>query len=482
VIADLKPYPNMKDSGVPWLGEVPEHWALRRLRDTVHGCFNGVWGDEPNQRDDLVCVRVADFDRTRRRVNTTHTTIRAIDPGLRGLRLLKRGDLLIEKSGGGDQQPVGMVVLYDHDLAAVCSNFVARMPTKAEFDPGYLVYVHKYLYAIRLNVRSIKQTTGIQNLDSHAYLAESFAFPPMDEQMAIARFLQSADVRISRYIRAKQELIKLLEEQKQAVIQRAVTEGIDDDVALKPSGVPWLGEVPMHWTVWRSKRLFRPRKELARPGDVQLSATQAYGVIPQADYEARIARKVTKINLHLEKRRHVEVEDFVISMRSFQGGLERAWSAGCIRSSYVVLQHADDVDVDFFSYLFKSRAYIGALQSTANFIRDGQDLNFDNFAAVDLAVPPLEEQKRIAQSISDSISTMPQTAERARREIALLNEYRERLIADVVTGKVDVRQAAARLPEETDEPKPSEDVEALAKTNEKDEDADLETVLEEVEA
>jgi type I restriction enzyme, S subunit len=448
VIDCLGLYPNMKDSGVPWLEKVPEHWVLRRLRDTVHGCFNGVWGDEPNQQDDLPCVRVADFDRGCRRVRMRHPTIRAVAPKLRGSRLLKRGDLLIEKSGGGERQPVGTVVLYDYDVPAVCSNFVARMPPKVGFEPSYLVYVHRYLYAIRLNVRSIKQTTGIQNLDSRAYLAELFAFPPLDEQMAIARFLHSTDLRISRYIHAKREMVKLLEEQKQAVTQRAVTQGINDDVELRPSGVLWLGEIPMHWTIWRSKRLFRARKEFARPSDVQLSATQAYGVIPQADYEARIARKVTKINLHLEKRRHVEVGDFVISMRSFQGGLERAWSAGCIRSSYVVLQHGDDIDVDFFGYLFKSPAYIAALQSTANFIRDGQDLNFDNFATIDLAVPPLDEQKRISQSISDSISTMSQTVERARKEIVLLNEYRERLVADIVTGKLDVRDAAARLPAE----------------------------------
>ena len=106
------------------------------------------------------------------------------------------------------------------------------------------------------------------------------------------------------------------------------------------SGVEWLGAVPAHWNVWRSKRALRPRTELARPDDIQLSATQAYGVIAQADYEERIGRKVTKILRHLDQRRHVETDDFVISMRSFQGGLERAWRSGCIRSSYIVLQAA----------------------------------------------------------------------------------------------------------------------------------------------
>jgi len=338
-----------------------------------------------------------------------------------------------------------MVVLYDHDETAVCSNFVARMPARNGFDPRFLVYMHEYLYEIRLNARSIKQTTGIQNLDSTAYLHERFAFPPPSEQIAIAGFLDYACGLIRKYINAKTRLMALLGDQRNAIIHRAVTRGLTNQAGLRPSGVPWLGDVPEHWTIWRSKRLFRPRKELARPSDVQLSATQAYGVIPQAEYEKRIGRKVTKINMHLQKRRHVELGDFVISMRSFQGGLERAWAAGCIRSSYVVLRPGEHIDVDFFSYVFKSRAYIGALQSTANFIRDGQDLNFDNFAAVDLAVPPIDEQRSIACDVRAAIATGVKTEGRARKEIDLLRELRARLIADVVRGKLDVRNAAAGL-------------------------------------
>src|SRR4051812_5245123 len=141
--------------------------------------------------------------------------------------------------------------------------------------------------------------------------------------------------------------------------------------AMKNSSVRWLGAIPESWDVMRSKRLFVPRIELARADDIQLSATQAYGVIPQADYERAVGRKVTRILQHLEKRRHVEVDDFVISMRSFQGGLERAWANGCIRSSYVVLRPATALVVGYYAYLFKSNGYIRALQSTASFIRDG---------------------------------------------------------------------------------------------------------------
>ena len=159
------------------------------------------------------------------------------------------GDLLLEKSGGGEQQPVGVVVLFDHDVPAVSSNFIARMPIREGFDPSFLTFLHSSLYAIKLNTRSIKQTTGIQNLDSAAYLSELVPLPPLSEQRAIVRYLDYVDLRISRYIAAKQKLIDLLEEEKQAIINQAVTRGLDPNVRLKPSGVEWLGDVPEHWEV-----------------------------------------------------------------------------------------------------------------------------------------------------------------------------------------------------------------------------------------
>lgn len=139
----------------------------------------------------------------------------------------------------------------------------------------------------------------------------------------------------------------------------------------RDSDLPWLGNVPAHWEIVRSKRLFVERKQYAAPDDIQLSATQAYGVIPQAEYEARSGCRVVKISMHLDKRRRVEKDDFAISMRSFEGGLERAWASDAIRSSCVVLKPTAAVHAGYFRYFFKSVPYITALRATANFIRDG---------------------------------------------------------------------------------------------------------------
>lgn len=203
------------------------------------------------------------------------------------------------------------------------------------------------------------------------------------------------------------------------------------------TGVYWLPQVPAHWEIMRSKHVFAERTELARAGDVQLSATQAYGVIPQAEFERRVGRRVVRISMHLDKRNHVEKGDFVISMRSFQGGLERAWASGAIRSSYVVLRRARELDLGYFTHLFKAQPYIKALQATGNFIRDGQDLTFGNYSRVDLPVPPRDEQLAIGRFLDHANRRIDQFIHAKKKLIALLNEQRQAIINRSVTRGLD---------------------------------------------
>jgi type I restriction enzyme S subunit len=201
--------------------------------------------------------------------------------------------------------------------------------------------------------------------------------------------------------------------------------------------IPWLTNLPANWKVIRSKRLFDTRKERARPDDEQLSATQAYGVIPQKEFEKRVGRKVVQITQHLDKRAHVEPDDFVISMRSFQGGLERAWARGCIRSSYVVLKPSPEADIGYFAHLFKCQDYIGALQATANFIRDGQDLSFSNFCLVDLPLPPKEDQQQIARYLDWQTAKINKFIKAKKKLIALLKEQKQHIINAAVTKGIN---------------------------------------------
>ncbi|MCF2914409.1 restriction endonuclease subunit S [Halomonas aquamarina] len=263
-------------------------------------------------------------------------------------------------------------------------------------------------------------------------------FPPLPEQRAIAAFLDNKSAKIDQAVRIKEAQIKLLRERRQILIQQAVTRGLNPGAPMKDSGIDWIGEIPAHWKVWRSKFLFKQSKELARKNDIQLSATQSFGVISQEKFESLVGRRVVKISTNLDKRKHVELNDFVISMRSFQGGLERAYSTGCIRSSYVILRPAPEVNPDFFGYLLKTPRYIHALQITGNFIRDGQDLTFENFADVDLYVPPYQEQAEIADHIKHSCDRIDDAIKIKQNQIAKLKEYKTTLINAAVTGKIKV--------------------------------------------
>ena len=444
MISDLKPYRQMRDSGVEWLGRVPEHWKEVRAKAILRKMERLV-----RETDEVVtCFR--DGTVTLRKNRRTEGFTESLkEEGYRGIR---KGDLVIHAMDAF----AGAIGVSDSDGKAT-SVYSVCTPRRESVVPHY------YALCIREMARSqwiLALSKGIRERSTDfryaIFGAEALPAPSLGEQRAIVRFLDHVNLRTQRYIGAKQKLIALLEEQKQAIIHQAVTGQIDVRTrkpyhAYKDSDADWLHEIPSHWEIRRSKRTFRPRRELAWPDDIQLSATQAYGAIAQEDFEIRVGRKVVKISRHLEQRRHVEIDDFVISMRSFQGGLERAWVSGCIRSSYIVLQPIAALSVGYFGHLFKSVGYIKALQATANFIRDGPDLNFDNFCRVDLPFPPIGEQEGIAEALDDVTEHIAFAIDRARRQIEVLTEYRTALIADVVTGKIDVREATAKLPATDDD-------------------------------
>lgn len=224
----LPKYTSYSDSGVEWIGHVPAHWKVDRLKASLVSSRNGIWGDEPNgDENDIACVRVADFDRNKLQVKPQIPTIRSVTTKERDGRILRRGDLLLEKSGGGDLQPVGQVVMYQLDLPAVCSNFVARIALKSGMNAAYWNYVHSAAYSVGVNLGSINQTSGIQNLDQDRYFNERVPFPPESEQTGIAAFLDRETAKIDRLISEQEKLITLLKERRSALVAAAVTGQID---------------------------------------------------------------------------------------------------------------------------------------------------------------------------------------------------------------------------------------------------------------
>ena len=266
--------------------------------------------------------------------------------------------------------------------------------------------------------------------------------PPRVEQEQIVRFLDWKTAKIDKLIEGYKKQISLLEEQRQTVIDESVIHGIDN-TELKPSGTNWVSQIPNHWDMVFSKKLFAERKDKAFPDDEQLTASQKYGIITQREFMEREQRRVTVVIKGDDILKHVGKGDFVISMRSFQGGLEYSYVEGKISSAYVMLiPRSEKVYDEYFKWLLKSRPYIKALQGTADLVRDGQALRYANFAKVPLPIVPIEEQKRIANYIISEIKKIDKTIPVIQKQIALLNEYRTRLISDVVTGQIDVRDEA----------------------------------------
>lgn len=205
----------------------------------------------------------------------------------------------------------------------------------------------------------------------------------------------------------------------------------------KNSGVEWLGEIPAHWSTVRSKRLFQQRKDSAKKGDQQLTASQKYGVIYQAEFMELEGRKVTQVEYNYGILKRAEVGDFLISMRSFQGGIEYCKNTGSVSSAYVAIIPIKHVTKEYYKYLFKSQKYIRALSSTSNLVRDGQALRFENFSMVDLLIIPKNEQQKIADFLDKKTAQIDEAITQKEKMIELLKEYRQVTINNAVTKGLD---------------------------------------------
>jgi type I restriction enzyme S subunit len=201
----------------------------------------------------------------------------------------------------------------------------------------------------------------------------------------------------------------------------------------KDSGVKWLGDLPEHWDIFYGRRIFKNRRELASDTDEQLAASQKYGVIPQIlmmelnDSKVMLALKGT------ESFRHVEKNDFVISLRSFEGGIEHSNYKGCVSPAYTVLTALKDIEPNFYRYLFKSKGFIAALQSTTDSLRDGKSITYQQFGDIPLALPSDTEQQAIATFLDCETAKIDALIAEQKKLIELLKEKRQAVISHAVT-------------------------------------------------
>ena len=449
-MSQYKPYPAYKDSGVEWLGRVPAHWVSSRVKSSVTSSRNGDWGSEPTENP-KVCVRVADFDRQSFRVRLGDPpTLRDYDSSKIAGRTLETGDLLIEKSGGGEKQPVGAVVYTDYTAAgSMYSNFTARMTIGADYFPRFVAYVHAALYAAGVNTRSIKQSTGIQNLDSDQYFSESWYWPALSEQQLIAAFLDRETARIDALIEKKQRLIELLKEKRQAVITQAVTKGLDPNVPMKDSGVEWLGEVPEHWTIRRLKHSIRPGTSVSygivQPGDhveTGVSFIQTSNISGDVIDTSNLQKTDSSIEAAYPRSRLTGGE-VILGIRATVGAahmVPASLRGANLSRGIARIEPASYIHPQFLVFFLR-----GAAKGFWNVRSQGStftEVSIESVKELAIPLPSLREQRFVCDCLEKSVERLARLIAQTKRSIDLLQERRSALITAAVTGQIDVRDAA----------------------------------------
>lgn len=429
-------YENKKTTDQAWIPLIPSHWEYLRAKRLFDNPKEKNVGNKEKNILSLTLKGVVNNDKD--------NPIGLSPADYATYQIFEKDDLvfkLIDLENISTSR-VGLV----HESGIMSSAYI-RFVARENINIRYFYYQYYDLW-----LRNIFNGLGAgvrQTLSATDLLNIKIAIPPREEQDQIVKYLDWQLSLINRLINGYQKQIKLLSERRQTIIDQATTQGIDD-VKLKVSGANWLPNIPEHWNMVYSKKLFAQRKDKAFPEDIQLTSSQKHGIISQEEFMRIEGRRLTVVMTGNDILKHVGKGDFVISMRSFQGGLEYSYVDGKISSAYVMLiPDKTKVYDEYFKWLFKTKSYIKALQGTSDLVRDGQALRYANFAKVSLPEIPLEEQKRIADYISAEVKKIDDAIPVFKKEIELLREYRTRLISDVVTGQVDVR--GVEIPDYTPE-------------------------------
>jgi len=462
MITDLKPYPAMKSSGVAWLGEVPAHWAIQTI-GRIGQLFKGNGGNKEDEVSvGVPCVRYGDlYTKHEYFVRSTKGFVSAKRAA--AYTPIRYGDVLFAASGETIED-IGKSAVNLVKTDARCGGDVLVLRPSIAAFPEYLGYA-----ADSPAARHQKACMGRGFTVVHIYGSQlkrlALPLPPLPEQAAIVRFLDHADRRIRRYIRAKQKLIQLLEEQKQAIIHRAVTRGLDPDVRLKPSGVEWLGEVPEHWEVASLGRVINRAVDGPHHSPDYLDAGIPFlsaRNIKADRWSLGDTKFISEEDYNLFSRRVVPEVGDVLYTKGGTTGIAREVD---LPFRFQVWVHVAVLKVKREkvtpAYLALSLNSPRCYEQAQLFTRGAtnQDLGLNRMKAISLALPPLCEQEAILAVSGDQRRRILSAVEGAHHEIHLLRELRTRLIADVVTGKLDVREAAARLPAEVAEPEPADEAE-----------------------
>ena len=448
------------DSEVTWIDEIPLGWKIKKLKYIANSVKNGIWGeDEKQNKNDIPCIRVADFDRQKNKIKMNNLTLRNLDANKQRVYLLKEHDLLIEKSGGGEKNPVGFVCIYESKEPAIYANFMAKIDIKEENYNKYFLYYFRHLYNKRINFKHVNQTTGIQNINTKSYFEEKVMLPLKVEQQKIANFLDIKTTEFDKIIEKKEQLIEKLEEAKKSLISEVVTGKVKivdgkliarDESKMKYSGVEWLGIIPNDWKCVRAKYLMNisggysfSTNEFCEDGIQVIKIANLYqnklSLNSQPSY-------ISKDYLKRYKSFIVKKDDILISLTGTLG--KRDYGFAILLSEndeYLLNQRVGKINVKenynlhYVLYLIRSEGYLSQLYSYPSGTKQANLSNEDITKPIMTIPISINEQNQIVEFLDKKCEVIQQVLKKTISQIQKLKQAKQSLISEAVTGKIDLR-------------------------------------------
>ena len=431
MIDDLRPYGEMKPSGLPWLGDVPAHWEILRSGSVFREVSQTGFPDLEllSIKSGVGIVRQSSTGR-KVRASEDRSQYKRIAPGWLGYNLMNAF--------------FGGIGMSQHE--GILSPAYAVAQPKFEIHPRFFQYLyHSPLYLTQFN----RESYGIMYERNRLYFDRfrqiETLVPPLDEQRLIVRFLDWHGGQVARLVRAKKALIGLLNEQKQAIIHRAVTRGLDANAKLKPSGIPWLGDVPDGWEVKRLKVLAKNKiiqTRFRKPGEIYVALEHI------ESWSGRLIRRDYDTQFDSQVKSFVADDILFGKLRPYLAKVTRLDVGGICVGEILVLRANDSViDPAFLECRMRTIDFI-ELVNSSTFGAKMPRADWDFIGNVRVAFPTsLIEQQAIVGYLESATHELSAVITGVMDEIALIQEFRTRMIADVVTGKLDVRALAASLPE-----------------------------------
>lgn len=418
----MEKYNEYKDSGVQWLGEIPSHWELLKMK---YAFKERSEKNHPNEEP--LC---ATQSRGVIPQSLYEGRVVVVNKGVEGLKLVKVGDFVISLRSfqGG--------IEYAYYQGIISAAYTVLQPKESDMAPyfKYMFKSHDYIQLLQTCVTGIREG---QNINYPLLAKKAVPIPPMEEQHAIVSYLDTKCSKLDTFILNKEKEITLLQEMKQRVITDAVTRGLNPNVKFKPTNIPWLPEIPEHWEEKRLSTQFTGDVQVNKDFTVKHAFKFNYGeLVPKNEVGAPEEYRDVYVRYSLIKEGDVLINGLNLNYDFVSQRVACAPADGIITSAYVVCRPRKNVNYNYYTLLFKAMDSMKLFHGMGSGIR--LTLSFKELKKQLLPVPPIEEQHAIVSYITERTAKIDSLIEKLNKEIECVKEYKQRLVSDVVTGQIKV--------------------------------------------